>query len=95
MKLLSIFFSLLLMAFSSCPSFAGGKLDSDPVRAEISDPRCFHRGERGPCKALIESWRYDPATGSCKPFFWGGCGDPKPFSSEKECLAVCAPEQSN
>ncbi|MEN6466747.1 MAG: BPTI/Kunitz-type proteinase inhibitor domain-containing protein [Syntrophaceae bacterium] len=55
-----------------------------------ADPRCAHRGERGPCKAFIESWHYDPVSNSCKAFFWGGCGEPKPFSSEKECRSACA-----
>ncbi len=90
MKFLSIVFSLLIMISFSCPSFAGGKFDTEPVKAEKTDPRCAHRGERGPCKALIESWHFDPGSNSCKAFFWGGCGGPQPFSSEKECLSVCS-----
>ncbi len=90
MKFLSIVFSLLLMIFVSFPSFAGGTGGIEPVKPVQADPRCAHRGERGPCKALIESWHYDPGSNSCKSFFWGGCGEPQPFSSEKECLSVCS-----
>jgi hypothetical protein len=90
MKLSSIVFSLIFIMTCSIPSFAGGKGEAEPIKAEKADPRCANRGERGPCKALIESWHYDPGSNSCKPFFWGGCGEPKPFSSEKECLSVCA-----
>jgi len=74
----------------SFQSFAGEKGDAEPIKAAKADPRCANRGERGPCKALIESWHFDPGSNSCMPFFWGGCGEPKPFSSEKECLSVCA-----
>lgn len=85
MKFFSIVFSLVVVISFSCPVFAG-----DGGKAGPADPRCAHRGERGQCKALIESWHYDPAGKLCKSFFWGGCGGPQPFSSEQECLKVCA-----
>jgi hypothetical protein len=51
--------------------------------------RCDAGGGRGDCKALFERYYYDRAAGTCKPFFWGGCGEPAPFETAEECEAVC------
>lgn len=90
MKFFSIVISLVIVISFSSPVFAERMCEVEQVKPEKADPRCAHRGEIGMCRAIIESWHYDPAGNSCKSFFWGGCGDPKPFSSEKECLEACA-----
>jgi hypothetical protein len=60
--------------------------------AAAVDGRCSHRGEPGPCKALIESYHYDPGSGTCKEFYWGGCGA-IPFKTKEECLQACGGEK--
>ena len=57
--------------------------------AEAPDARCATQGDRGPCKALLGRYYYDPGSGACKEFFWGGCGEPAPFETKEECLKVC------
>ncbi len=57
--------------------------------AGAADSRCADPGDPGPCKALLERYLYDPGSGTCKEFFWGGCGRSNPFESKEECLKVC------
>lgn len=58
--------------------------DKPPLR----DLRCEIPPERGACKAHLPAFAYDPASRTCKPFVWGGCG-PAPFGKRDECEAVC------
>ncbi|XP_043071539.1 uncharacterized protein LOC6558003 isoform X3 [Drosophila grimshawi] len=53
--------------------------------------RCTGPGDPGPCKQYIYKWRYEPTTGECTTFIWGGCdGNPhNRFSTEAECLFHC------
>ncbi|NLH79662.1 MAG: DUF2330 domain-containing protein [Phyllobacteriaceae bacterium] len=57
----------------------------------VPPPACGVKPERGPCKAAFEAWAFDSATGVCKPYLWGGCGDPPPFSTREDCERVCTP----
>ncbi|KAH0820048.1 hypothetical protein GEV33_002741 [Tenebrio molitor] len=46
---------------------------------------------RGHCRALLPRWRYDPATGKCHEFKFGGCdGNGNNFMTQKACMSVCA-----
>ncbi|XP_033149353.1 uncharacterized protein LOC117134775 [Drosophila busckii] len=53
--------------------------------------KCTGPGDPGPCKQYIYKWRYEPTTGECTTFIWGGCdGNPQNrFSTEAECLFHC------
>ncbi|XP_034105245.1 axotactin isoform X1 [Drosophila albomicans] len=53
--------------------------------------KCTGPGDPGPCKQYIYKWRYEPTTGECTTFIWGGCdGNPQNrFSTETECLFHC------
>ncbi|MBI5595298.1 MAG: DUF2330 domain-containing protein [Elusimicrobia bacterium] len=55
-------------------------LEDDPA-----DKRCALKGETGPCKGMFQRYFFDPASRSCKGFFWGGCGETQPFETEEEC----------
>jgi len=47
----------------------------DPTPLNFSSSvDCFHLPEKGPCKAIIESWTYSHASRSCVSFQWSGCG---------------------
>lgn len=52
---------------------------------------CAAEPKRGPCKAAFEAWTFDAAAGACRPFLWGGCGDPPPFSTREDCERTCRP----
>ncbi|MCE1238141.1 MAG: DUF2330 domain-containing protein [Hyphomicrobiales bacterium] len=63
-----------------------------PGLGDLAPPAaCAVKPERGPCKAAFEAWAFDPATAACKPFLWGGCGDPPPFSTREDCERTCRP----
>lgn len=55
-------------------------------------PECTRvRPIAGPCKAALESWWFDTASGTCRPYLWGGCGDPPPFETVEDCERTCRP----
>ena len=44
----------------------------------------------GPCKAALQRFYYDTATGACREFIYGGCrGNPNRFNSLDECEQAC------
>jgi hypothetical protein len=51
---------------------------------------CSLPPETGTCLALIRRFFFDPVTGVCKPFTYGGCGgNANNFQSNEECYAAC------
>lgn len=92
MSALNKYLILLLCASLASCAMAGER--GKTAVTQPADPRCSLRGETGMCRAYIESWFYDPGGNQCRKFVWGGCGEPKPFSSEDECRRICGkPDQ--
>ncbi|NXI50879.1 EPPI protein, partial [Chloroceryle aenea] len=51
---------------------------------------CYLPPVPGPCKGRFLRYAYNPATGTCQPFTYGGCGgNPNNFRMVKECQQVC------
>ncbi|CAN8032159.1 unnamed protein product [Ixodes persulcatus] len=51
---------------------------------------CFLPKKVGPCKAAIPRYYFDPNTGQCEPFTYGGCqGNANNFKTVKDCLRSC------
>ena len=51
---------------------------------------CSQAPEAGECRAAIQRWHYDAATGGCKMFTYGGCGgNGNNFGSAALCIAGC------
>ncbi|XP_048486291.1 papilin isoform X3 [Plutella xylostella] len=51
---------------------------------------CRYNLDPGPCKASIPKYFYDPVTGACQIFAYGGCGGgPNRFSTVEECEKIC------
>ncbi|XP_042657115.1 WAP four-disulfide core domain protein 8-like isoform X2 [Tyto alba] len=45
---------------------------------------------RGPCRGRFRHYAYSPATGTCQPFTYSGCGgNPNNFRTVEECQRVC------
>ncbi|CAO3626395.1 unnamed protein product [Cunninghamella blakesleeana] len=52
---------------------------------------CYEPLVVGLCQAVIPKWYYNPRSGHCKRFTYGGCGaNGNNFNSFKECHALCA-----
>ncbi|KAM6194589.1 WAP four-disulfide core domain protein 3 [Sarcoramphus papa] len=44
----------------------------------------------GPCRGRFRHYAYNPATGTCQPFIYSGCGgNPNNFITVEECQQVC------
>ena len=51
---------------------------------------CFEPIMKGPCKAYITRYAYDPDLDLCVPFEYGGCsGNNNNFETLGDCLGVC------
>ncbi|ELU04243.1 hypothetical protein CAPTEDRAFT_219882 [Capitella teleta] len=52
---------------------------------------CSQSKDSGPCFAYIPSWYYEPMTGGCRQFVYGGCqGNDNRFSTHDECEETCS-----
>lgn len=50
---------------------------------------------RGHCRALLPRWRYDPTTGKCTEFKFGGCnGNGNNFRTLQQCVKTCGRPRS-
>ena len=59
------------------------------------DPACNAPPETGQCDDAFRRWYHDPASGSCQPFIWGGCGgNANRYDSQAACQAACPPPVS-
>lgn len=67
--------------------------ETPPPSADASGlpAACRAAPSRGPCKAAFPAWWFDASSSRCKPFLWGGCGDPPPFTSIEDCERTCRP----
>ncbi|XP_030633148.1 kunitz-type protease inhibitor 2 [Chanos chanos] len=52
---------------------------------------CMAPSEPGPCRAYFKMFFYEPSSGSCQPFVYGGCrGNSNRYSTVEECMSRCA-----
>uniref|UniRef100_A0A8C8S2Y4 Uncharacterized protein n=1 Tax=Pelusios castaneus TaxID=367368 RepID=A0A8C8S2Y4_9SAUR len=50
--------------------------------------------EKGPCKANIQRYFYNPASRECEKFIYGGCkGNENNFRTKAECVRACKPPE--
>jgi len=70
-----------LVSSAGCEDDGGGDGCAVPECCLVPDP--------GDCEAMIPKWYYEPETGKCTEFTWGGCGGTVPFETEQECEEAC------
>ncbi|XP_053719668.1 collagen alpha-1(VII) chain isoform X2 [Synchiropus splendidus] len=55
--------------------------------------RCLEPMSEGPCADFVLLWYFHPASGTCRPFVFGGCGGTlNRFSSRQQCRDLCVLE---
>ena len=51
---------------------------------------CYQPLDAGPCEAIVIRYLYDPKSGDCKKFHYGGCkGNENNFVTYEECQQTC------
>jgi len=56
------------------------------VRAEV----CLQKKDPGPCGNYVPMWYFEPVTGVCRRFLYGGCGgNANKFEKAEECWDRC------
>ncbi|GIY38648.1 papilin [Caerostris darwini] len=72
--------------FFLCLTFLGTTF----AEGEDVEKNCVDPPETGMCRAHFSRWNYDPKTGKCNEFVYGGCpGNGNRYDSEEECLDNC------
>ncbi|XP_051830497.1 kunitz-type protease inhibitor 3-like isoform X2 [Antechinus flavipes] len=52
---------------------------------------CHLPREEGECLAYMPKWYYNPKSGTCELFIYGGCrGNENRFDTRKHCRKICA-----
>uniref|UniRef100_A0A8B9BUT9 BPTI/Kunitz inhibitor domain-containing protein n=1 Tax=Anser brachyrhynchus TaxID=132585 RepID=A0A8B9BUT9_9AVES len=82
----------------SQPQQPGCSQGGDMSTQQASCPRgkhgpdiCHLPPEHGPCRGHFYRYAYNPATGTCRVFLYGGCrGNANNFETLKECHCSCA-----
>ncbi|KAJ8036118.1 Papilin [Holothuria leucospilota] len=76
--------------YSGCFGSANNFASSAACSARCNVPLCSLAPEQGPCTGSDLFFGYNPASGSCEQFTYGGCvGNPNRFASLALCLARC------
>uniref|UniRef100_W5N748 Papilin n=1 Tax=Lepisosteus oculatus TaxID=7918 RepID=W5N748_LEPOC len=70
---------------------AGPNGEGCPGQPNHSHPlACMLPNTNGPCSDWTARWFYDPSSGGCGRFWYGGCqGNRNNFATEEECLREC------
>jgi hypothetical protein len=69
---------------------SGGATDAPGAE---SGSLCSLPADPGPCKANFPRYWYNPATGNCESFGYGGCeGNGNRFDTLAACVSTCAPD---
>ncbi len=54
---------------------------------------CLQKMDPGPCDGVERVYYFNPRTGMCEAFEYGGCGGNRNrFASKEECLRSCDPD---
>ncbi|MEZ4450909.1 MAG: BPTI/Kunitz domain-containing protein [Nannocystaceae bacterium] len=63
----------------------------EPETTGASDDRCQQVPEGGSCDAAFEKWAFDPVSGRCYSWIYGGCDGVVPFDDLETCQTQCEP----
>ncbi|XP_059931843.1 kunitz-type protease inhibitor 2 isoform X1 [Gadus macrocephalus] len=61
-----------------------------PMEPQDSKDHCLEGPEPGPCRAAFPRFFYQPSTGSCLSFIYGGCrGNKNRYETLDDCMSKC------
>lgn len=62
-----------------------------PQAGQSNADFCSQPPQRGQCRGAFTRWHFNPASGACTPFLYGGCGsNANNFESLDACAAAAA-----
>jgi len=74
-----------------------GNGTNSPLPKEPFHPNdCSLEKSKGPCRAIIDMWFFNPATKTCELFQYSGCGgNGNRFAEKTECVSLCGTNSQN
>lgn len=60
---------------------------SEPLPTQPA--QCALKPETGKCKAAFRYYFFNPASGQCEQYIYGGCGAEVPFKTLEACQQMC------
>lgn len=94
------FLAVILSVFTGSAQ-AGGtdnplppSYDFKPQAKQPLPEKCSQKPDGGHCKALFWKHYFDPKTGECKEFVYGGCEGTVPFETRQECEQECLEQRA-
>ncbi|MEV0322469.1 BPTI/Kunitz domain-containing protein [Streptomyces sp. NPDC050658] len=80
--------ALTLAPTATAAATAATAATAMPCKAQ--DDTCTLPPDPGPCSNTLLRWYYNPATGECEPFIYGGCGgNANNFATKEQCEMHC------
>ncbi len=65
-------------------------MDEKPEATMAALPeQCTLKPETGKCKAAFRHYFFNPSSGQCEQFIYGGCGGVVPFKTLEACQQTC------
>lgn len=94
LKLLASLFILFFIIYGVQCNFKNSNLEksnSSTVQEESipTKENCKLKPDRGPCRAMMKGYFFNPTTKTCQEFIYGGCGGSLPFKSKEDCERLC------
>lgn len=65
--------------------------DTDTATTGVNPDPCMQVPEGGSCDAAFEKWAFDPVSGRCYSWIYGGCDGVVPFDDLDSCQSQCEP----
>ncbi|XP_071394291.1 kunitz-type protease inhibitor 2-like isoform X2 [Centroberyx affinis] len=77
-------------SFRRAPAETPSSITEDQVSKEYKE-QCTMSSDPGPCRAAFPMFYFEPSSGTCQSFIYGGCrGNNNRYGTMEECMARCS-----